>query len=79
MTSPLPGLDLVVQDLSFSDSREEVDAWETPIFAFHGLDYIPSGYSGILAPYIETGPGSQYISSTPLLHFEEFSSPVFLH
>ncbi|KAJ7695497.1 hypothetical protein B0H17DRAFT_434572 [Mycena rosella] len=34
------------------------DEWETPTFAFHDLDYIPSGYSGILAPYIETGPGT---------------------
>jgi SAM-dependent methyltransferase len=34
------------------------DEWDTPIFAFHNLSYIPSGYSGILAPYIETGPGT---------------------
>ncbi|KAL5400172.1 hypothetical protein PMIN06_000108 [Paraphaeosphaeria minitans] len=29
-----------------------------PLFAFQDLDYIPFGYSGILAPYIETGPGT---------------------
>jgi len=23
------------------------DEWEMPTFAFHDLDYIPSGYSGI--------------------------------
>ncbi|KAJ7198387.1 hypothetical protein GGX14DRAFT_470303 [Mycena pura] len=40
------------------------DEWETPIFAFHDLDYIPSGYSGILAPYIETGPGTMRAAAT---------------
>jgi len=39
------------------------DEWETPTFAFHNLDYIPSGYSGILAPYIETGPGTMRAAS----------------
>ncbi|KAK4693381.1 hypothetical protein P7C70_g8934, partial [Phenoliferia sp. Uapishka_3] len=34
------------------------DEWDPPMFAFHELDYIPSGFSGILAPYIETGPGT---------------------
>lgn len=34
------------------------DEWDPPLFAFHDLDYIPSGYSGLLAPYIETGPGT---------------------
>ncbi|KAJ7765503.1 hypothetical protein DFH07DRAFT_810851 [Mycena maculata] len=33
-------------------------------FAFHDLDYIPSGYSGILAPYIETGPGTMRAAAT---------------
>lgn len=37
----------------------EEDEWDMPTFAFHDLDYIPSGYGGILAPYIETGPGSR--------------------
>lgn len=37
----------------------KVDEWDMPVFAFHELDYIPSGYAGILAPYIETGPGSK--------------------
>ncbi|KAJ7077005.1 hypothetical protein B0H15DRAFT_571609 [Mycena belliarum] len=40
------------------------DEWATPTFAFHGLDYIPSGYSGILAPYIETGPGTMRAAAT---------------
>ncbi|KAJ7679314.1 hypothetical protein DFH06DRAFT_1166297 [Mycena polygramma] len=40
------------------------DEWETPTFAFHDLDYIPSGYSGILAPYIETGPGTMRAAAT---------------
>lgn len=38
---------------------EEHDEWDMPVFAFHDLDYVPSGYGGILAPYIETGPGSK--------------------
>jgi hypothetical protein len=29
-----------------------------PLFAFQSLDYIPSGFSGILAPYIETTTGT---------------------
>lgn len=40
------------------------DERETPTFAFHDLDYIPSGYSGILAPYIETGPGTMRAAAT---------------
>ncbi|KAH6723565.1 hypothetical protein BKA61DRAFT_664292 [Leptodontidium sp. MPI-SDFR-AT-0119] len=35
-----------------------------PMFAFQDLDYIPFGYSGILAPYIETGPGTMRAAST---------------
>jgi hypothetical protein len=31
------------------------DEWATPLFAFHELDYIPFGYGGVHAPYIETG------------------------
>jgi hypothetical protein len=27
---------------------------DSPLFAFHDLDYIPSGFGGTLAPYIET-------------------------
>lgn len=34
------------------------DEFDLPLFAFHDLDYVPSGYSGVLAPYIETGPGT---------------------
>ncbi|KAJ7173065.1 hypothetical protein C8R43DRAFT_978362 [Mycena crocata] len=40
------------------------DPWATPTFAFHDLDYIPSGYSGIVAPYIETGPGTMRAAAT---------------
>jgi hypothetical protein len=49
---------------SISDS--EIDEWDMPVFAFHDLDYIPSGYGGILAPYIETGVGSEYYFSGSL-------------
>lgn len=35
-----------------------------PTFAFHDLHYIPSGFSGILAPYIETGPGTMRAAAT---------------
>ncbi|KAF7362935.1 Monooxygenase [Mycena venus] len=38
--------------------------WDTPTFAFHDLDYIPSGYGGVLAPYIETGPGTMRAATT---------------
>lgn len=37
---------------------ERIDEWDTDVFPFHSLDYVPSGYGGILAPYIETGPGT---------------------
>lgn len=40
------------------------DEWDMPTFAFHDLDYIPSGFSGILAPYIETGPGTMRAAAT---------------
>ncbi|KAJ7472659.1 hypothetical protein FB451DRAFT_1250277 [Mycena latifolia] len=43
--------------------------WDTPTFAFHDLDYIPSGYGGILAPYIETGPGTMRAATT-LMHLD---------
>ena len=39
----------------------------TPIFAFQELDYIPSGYSGILAPYIETSAGTMRAAAV-LMH-----------
>lgn len=35
-----------------------------PLFAFQDLDYIPFGYSGLLAPYIETGPGTMRAAAT---------------
>ncbi|KAJ7262861.1 hypothetical protein C8J57DRAFT_1334024 [Mycena rebaudengoi] len=38
--------------------------WETPTFAFHDFDYIPSGYSGILAPYIEIVAGTMRAAAT---------------
>jgi len=64
MTTALldPGLALKLS--AVSESTEEIDEWETPIFAFHDLDYIPSGYGGILAPYIETGPGTMRAAAT---------------
>lgn len=36
----------------------------TPIFAFQDLDYIPYGYSGTLAPYIETSAGTMRAAAT---------------
>jgi hypothetical protein len=54
----LQDLDIASKTVNTLGSTEKTDEWETPIFAFHDLDYIPSGYGGILAPYIETGPGS---------------------
>jgi hypothetical protein len=35
-----------------------------PIFAFQDLDYIPSGFGGILAPYIETTGGTMRAAAT---------------
>jgi len=35
-----------------------------PTFAFQDLDYIPSGFSGILAPYIETSSGTMRAAAT---------------
>ncbi|KAF8856387.1 hypothetical protein BDZ45DRAFT_804189 [Acephala macrosclerotiorum] len=57
MPSALSSLDMVAKD-PLSSRIEETDEWDMPTFAFHDLDYIPSGYGGILAPYIETGPGT---------------------
>ncbi len=34
------------------------------MFAFQDLDYIPFGFSGTLAPYIETGPGTMRAAAT---------------
>ncbi|KAJ7164873.1 hypothetical protein C8R46DRAFT_1035553 [Mycena filopes] len=55
------------------------DEWTTPTFAFHDLDYIPSGYSGILAPYIETSAGTMRAAATlmrlDLLSASPSSSP----
>lgn len=69
MTPALSDLDLALKLSAVSESAEETDEWETPIFAFHDLDYIPSGYGGILAPYIETGPGSKHQRlPSPLVH-----------
>jgi len=36
----------------------------TPMFAFQDLDYIPYGYSGTLAPYIETSAGTMRAAAT---------------
>ncbi len=35
-----------------------------PLFAFQDLDYIPSGFGGILAPYIETTAGTMRAAAT---------------
>jgi hypothetical protein len=35
-----------------------------PLFAFQDLDYIPSGFSGVLAPYIETTAGTMRAAAT---------------
>lgn len=53
--------DVMVGIIEMGSTAEE---WETPVFAFHDLDYIPSGYAGILAPYIETGPGTMRAAAT---------------
>jgi hypothetical protein len=34
------------------------------MFAFQDLDYIPYGYSGTLAPYIETSAGTMRAAAT---------------
>lgn len=36
----------------------------TPMFAFQDLDYIPFGFSGKEAPYIESGPGTMRAAAT---------------
>lgn len=66
MKSTLPELELavVVHEINGLGSEEAKDEWDMPTFAFHDLDYIPSGYGGILAPYIETGPGSESACSS---------------
>lgn len=35
-----------------------------PLFAFQDLDYIPFGYSGVQAPYIETSPATMRAAVT---------------
>jgi hypothetical protein len=40
------------------------DSDGTPTFAFHDLDYIPSGFSGTLAPYIETPAATMRAAAT---------------
>jgi hypothetical protein len=60
----IPDLEVGDEGLGAFSSKDqpELDEWDMPIFAFQDLDYIPSGYGGILAPYIETGPGSEFFS-----------------
>lgn len=36
----------------------------TPMFAFHDLDYIPYGFGGITAPYIETPAATMRAAAT---------------
>jgi hypothetical protein len=40
------------------------DEFDTPLFAFHDLDYIPSGFSTVEAPYIETPVGTMRAAAT---------------
>jgi ubiquinone/menaquinone biosynthesis C-methylase UbiE len=40
------------------------DEWDTPTFAFHDLDYIPSGFGGLTAPYISTTVGTGRAAAT---------------
>jgi len=40
------------------------DSDGSPMFAFHDLDYIPSGFSGTLAPYIETPAATMRAAAT---------------
>jgi len=58
-----------------SITLDEADEFDTPLFAFHDLDYIPSGYSGILAPYIETGPGTMRAAAA-LMSLDLISEPA---
>ncbi|CZR52615.1 uncharacterized protein PAC_02492 [Phialocephala subalpina] len=59
-----PDLAVAVKEIGDLGSEEDQDEWHMPMFAFHDLDYIPSGYGGILAPYIETGPGTMRAAAT---------------
>lgn len=40
------------------------DSEGNPLFAFQDLDYIPHGFSGVLAPYIETLAGTMRAAAT---------------
>ena len=53
---------MAVDEHRHLESEEGKEEFGMSMFAFHDLDYIPSGYSGVLAPYIETSPGSQFSS-----------------
>ena len=57
-TNPPPRTTL----LSYTKTMEDSDG--LPIFAFQDLDYIPSGFGGILAPYIETTGGTMRAAAT---------------
>ncbi|KAL8292134.1 hypothetical protein RQP46_001600 [Phenoliferia psychrophenolica] len=64
--------DALATGTSFDHSDDlilnEGGEFDLPLFAFHELDYIPSGFSGILAPYIETGCGDGEFLIGLLLH-----------
>lgn len=46
----------------------------TPMFAFQDLDYIPFGYSTILAPYIETPASTMRAAATLMRLIPEVTS-----
>lgn len=58
--------------MSLSEGEDE---WHMPTFAFHDLNYIPSGYSGILAPYIESGAGT-WRAAVDLMQLERRDSDL---
>jgi hypothetical protein len=43
------------------------DEFDTPLFAFHDLSYIPYGFGSSEAPYIET-PGATMRAAATLMH-----------
>ena len=62
---PLPPPSLTPTHITFlpqTKSMEDSDG--LPIFAFQDLDYIPSGFGGVLAPYIETTAGTMRAAAT---------------
>ncbi|KAG0651307.1 hypothetical protein D0Z07_1800 [Hyphodiscus hymeniophilus] len=65
---------MAVEESEALEHVDDITEWHMPTFAFHDLDYIPSGYSGVLAPYIETGPGTMRAAAT-LMHLDLAPQP----